>query len=336
MKTINKVAVTGITGHIGYVLAKQLVDRGYDVRGIVRNLVLAKAMPWIADLKIDLAQADMTDQKAMEAALEGQDGFFQVAGVFSVTSEHPDQEVVQKNIAGAESTLRAALATGIKKVIYTSSLATIGPCAKPNESRDESNWNDRTKEHYAKSKVLSERKAWEIATNSNLNLITVLPATMIGPDFHKLNPSLGLIKTGIMGQYPMVPPLNFNFVDVRDVAGAQIRLFENSHAQGRYILANQSFWLTEVLKMMNQIDPNIPLPNKEMPVWFAKTFPLIDFIQHLFTQTPRRMMRGFVKEYVGRYQVITSDKMSRELGWAPRNFRSTLEDTLRWFEKVKV
>jgi dihydroflavonol-4-reductase len=336
MEIKKKIAVTGITGHLGFVLASQLIEKGYIVRSIVRDINKANKMSWIAKLPVEFVHADMTDQKAMENALEGVDGLFHVAAVFDVTSNNPQKDVIEKNIKGAESTLNAAAKMNVPKVIYTSSLAAVGTSKKINEWRDESNWNDKSYEPYARSKALSEQKAWEIAKRYNINLVTTLPATMLGPHFHRLNPSLGLIKAGLKGEFPMVPPIDFNFVDVRDVADAHIRLFESNKSNGRYILANQTLSILELLNIMKQIKPEISEPKNQMPLWFAKIFPIIDSLSHLITRQPRKMTSGFVKEYVGRHHAIRSDKMKKELGWNPRDLRVTLQDTIQWFEQIGI
>jgi dihydroflavonol-4-reductase len=278
----------------------------------------------------------MTDQEAMEEALEGMDGLFHSAAVFDVTSRNPDRDVVQQNIGGTERTLSAAVANNVRKVIYTSSLAAVGTSRTPDEWRDESNWNDQSPEHYARSKALSERKAWAIARRFQLDLVTALPATMLGPAFHKLNPSLGLIQSGLMGEFPLAPRIHLNFVDVRDVADAHIRLYESDRARGRYILANETLSALEVLRTMKQMRPEISIPQRQMPLWLARIFPVMDSLSHHFTHQPRRMTSGFMKEYAGKYQAVRSDRMKEEFGWSPRDFRLTLEDTIRWFEQATI
>jgi dihydroflavonol-4-reductase len=146
----------------------------------------------------------------------------------------------------------------------------------------------------------------------------------------------GLKGFSYEGEFPMAPPIDFNFVDVRDVAGAQIRLYESKLAGGRCIVANQTLSVLEMLKMMKQMRPEISIPKRQMPIWFARIFPFIDSFSHFFTRQPRTMTMGFVKEYVGRHHAIRSDKMKKEFGWSPRDFRLTLEDTIRWFEQERI
>jgi nucleoside-diphosphate-sugar epimerase len=336
MMSTSRVAVTGITGHLGFVLASQLIERGYAVRAVVRDIKRVQNMGWITQLPIELARADMTDQKAMEEALSGMDGLFHVAGVFDVTSQDPVRDVIQKNIKGAERTLMAAVVKNVRKVIYTSSVAAVGTSQRVDEWRDESNWNDNSPEPYARSKALAERKAWEIATQFKLNLVTALPATILGPQFHKLNPSLGLIESGLMGKFPMAPPIDFNIVDVRDIAAAHIKLYESNRAKGRYILANQTLSVLKVLMLIKEIRPQVSVPKKQMPLWLARIFPAVDWLSHFLTHKPRQMTMGFVKEYVGRHHAIHSKKMENQFGWSPRDFRATLEDTIGWFEQIQM
>src|ERR1700755_314885 len=91
---------TGVSGHLGFVLARELKQRGYEVRGSVRHKAKLTETPWLEALGIEIVEADVTDREAMEKALEGVDGLFQVAAVFNVAAKDPEREVIRPNVAG--------------------------------------------------------------------------------------------------------------------------------------------------------------------------------------------------------------------------------------------
>jgi dihydroflavonol-4-reductase len=142
---------------------------------------------------------------------------------------------------------------------------------------------------------------------------------------------LNLVGTGLAGGFPMAPPIDFAFTDVRDVADVHLKLYQSPAAQGRYLASGPVLSVPQLLAAITQQRPAVTIP-KTMPVWFARLFPMIDALQHAVTRKPRQMRSGFVAEYVGRHHALCTDKLQREIGWSPRPFEQTLRDTIGWFE----
>jgi dihydroflavonol-4-reductase len=329
----DSIALTGITGHLGFVLAKQLVDRGYRIRAIVRDKEQALGRPWLAGLPVEIVQGDIRDQKAMERLLEGVEGLFHVAAAFNVTARNAETNVVKHNLDGTHATISAAIRNKLKRVVYTSSVAAVGTSQNAQETRDESFWNNRSPEPYARSKALSEKLAWDLAGDSGLNLVTALPGAILGPDFHRLNPTLQLIQSAMAGKLPLAPPIDFSFADVRDVAQAHVQLFEDETASGRYLLSGETLRIVEVMREMKQLRADLKITSKEMPEWFAAIFPYFDAALSVVTGT-RQMTSGFVREYVGRCHVLSCSRAKNKIGWNPRPLRETLRDTMDWFDRT--
>ena len=162
-------------------------------------------------------------------------------------------------------------------------------------------------------------------------MIAVLPGALLGPGFNRLTPTLGLVKTALDNGFPMAPPIDFAFTDVRDVAAAHIGLYRSATAEGRYLACGATLSVLQLLALIQHERPDTAIP-REMPVWFARLFPAIDAVRHAVTKQPRQMRRGFVAEYVGRHHVLRSDRLRREIGWSPRAFELTLHDTIAWLE----
>jgi len=323
------VAVTGASGHLGSVLAHQLLNVGYRVRAVVRSADRLQDMPWVQGAGLDVAEADLTDWAATDKALAGVESVFHAAAAFDVT-QLSAAELCRINVGSTENVLRACAKRGVGRIVITSSAAAVGTSGQHREVRDESVWNDHTREPYAHSKVEAERRAWELSGELGLSLVAVLPGAMLGPGFHRLTPTLEMIDGAIKNAFPMLPPIDFAFTDVRDVANAQIRLYE-SGSSGRYLVAGPTMTFRALLEEVHQLRPDIEVP-KEMASWFASVLPVLDAVSHVLTRAPRTIRSGFVAEYVGRSHVLSTEKAAREIHWSPRPIAITLADTLTWLD----
>lgn len=323
------VAVTGASGHLGSVMAHRLLQVGYRVRAVVRSADHLQNAPWVQGAGLDVAEADLTDLAATEKALAGVEGVFHAAAAFDVTRLSA-VELCRVNVGSTENVLRACAKHGVGRIVITSSAAAVGTSGPHRKVRDESVWNDHTREPYARSKVKSERRAWEISGELGLSLVSVLPGAMLGPGFHRLTPTLEMVRGAIENAFPMLPPIDFAFTDVRDVANAQIRLYE-SRTSGRYLVAGPTLTFHALLEEVHQLRTDVKVP-KEMAPWFARVLPVLDAASHFLTRAPRTIRSGFVAEYVGRSHVLSMERAGREIQWSPRSLAITLADTLSWMD----
>lgn len=329
---MKKVLVTGVTGHLGFVMAKLLKARGYEVRAGVRDVERAKGISAITELDIPLVHVDLMEQPSIEKALRGVDGFFQIAAVFKLNSKDPKKEVVTPNIEGTRNAIRASAITGVKRVIYTSSIAAIGATSPRVPAPDENDWNDASVEPYAISKTLSEKEAWRMAKELGVDLVTILPGTIIGRDFHQPTDSLKLLVDVLKNQVPFALPMSLSYVDALDVAEAHLMAYENPNAKGRYVATSDTLSVSEVLATIKALRPHVKTSEKVMPHWFVHLLPALDALKHYFTGAPRSLSRAVVVEYLGKEQRFGSTRLADEFGWSPRRFADSIEETLLWIE----
>lgn len=327
---MKRVVVTGANGHLGYSLVKLLKERDYSVRATVRDLKDTKKIANLQALGVETMEADLTDPRSLERALEGMEGLFQVAANFNLNARDPEREVIRVNVDGTRNVLEAAARAGIQKVIYTSSVASVGTIAPGENPLDESNWNDAAVEPYAISKTRSERLAWELSRSLGLNLVTILPGTIIGPDFYRLTSSLEIMRELIKGKIPMALPMELSYVDVRDVALAHILAFENPGASGRYIATNRTLPISGVIEMVRDCYPGLKASSKTMPAWVARMLPALDWITHRLTGAPRQMKSETMREYLNRSQSYSLERIHSDLGWSPRPVEKSIQETIDW------
>jgi len=167
---MEKVLVTGANGHLGFHIVSELVKRGYDVRASLRDINNPRKTNKLKDLGVEIVYADLLDRASLVKAMQGCDGLFQVAAGFKVHSNDMMQDVWRPAMDGTENALRAAHESGIKKVIYTSSVAAVG-VTDDGVARDEQIWNDQAQEFYARAKNEAEKLAWKLKHELSLNLV---------------------------------------------------------------------------------------------------------------------------------------------------------------------
>ena len=329
---MDTVLVTGANGHLGYNLTQQLVERGYRVRAGVRDFTSKTKTRDLVTLGAEITHVDITRPETLSAAMKDVQGLFHVAAVYETISRNPGRDVKQPTIVGTINTLQAAHAAGVQKVVLTSSATTVGNDASLAAPLDESRWNKDAIEPYVQAKTSAEQWAWEFATRNHFNLVAILPSAMIGPGFRRHTPTTRIFEELLRNRVPVVLPLGFSFVDVRDVATAHVLAYENPTAAGRYIASARFCELAELFTLVRNVDPTVVIPTRRLPERLLPVVPLLDWIGHRFAGTPRAISCAFVKEYGHHEAHFTSARAERELGWMARDFSVSVRDTLSWIK----
>lgn len=324
------VLVTGANGHVGNMLVRRLVEKGYRVRASVRDPNDAEKTRPLRDLGVELVAADLMKPETLRPAAEGVDGLFQVAAVYQTHAKDPQREIIEPSITGGMNMLRAAHAAGVKRVVFTSSVAAIGSNAPAEKPLTEEDWNDDAKNPYFYAKTEAERRAWAFSKEKNLPLVVINPGAIIGPGFYRHTPSTQAFEMLLRDKLPMVLPVGFTFVDVRDVAEAHVLAYENPYASGRYLAVDHFCSMLELMAAAKEIDPKLKIPTMAAPAWSLGLIAGFDWLGNKITGAPRLVTRAMVAEVGGKYQRASSAKIRRELGWLPMPFRRSLADTLAW------
>ena len=327
------VLVTGANGHVGYTLTKILVERGYNVRASVRNKNDPKLVSHLDSLDIELVEMDLMDPESIESAMQNIEGLFQVAAVYQSWAKNPDEDIINPSIIGGINALKAANNAGIKKVVFTSSTAAVGRSGPNGKALNENDWNLKSKHPYSYAKTEAERRAWEYAKEVNMNLVVINPTAVIGPYFHRHTPSTILFDKLLKGELRVLPPQTFGYVDVRDVALGHVKAYENNNAEGRHILCTKCLDGFELMDLIQELEPELKLPNKIAPMWQMQIFARWQATRALFGYTPL-ISPETVKEYMGKITNYDSSKAKNVLGWNPMELKDSLRDTLSWIKQT--
>eukprot|EP00340_Litonotus_pictus_P007042 CAMPEP_0170519956 /NCGR_PEP_ID=MMETSP0209-20121228/5175_1 /TAXON_ID=665100 ORGANISM="Litonotus pictus, Strain P1" /NCGR_SAMPLE_ID=MMETSP0209 /ASSEMBLY_ACC=CAM_ASM_000301 /LENGTH=289 /DNA_ID=CAMNT_0010805959 /DNA_START=20 /DNA_END=886 /DNA_ORIENTATION=+ len=263
METKPKVLVTGVTGFLGSWVLKYLIEEGkYSVRGTVRNVNdqerLAPFKKAFGDQidQVELVSAELNDEKALAEAVKGCTYVFHVASPLPAVQPKDENEVIVPAVNGVKFVMQAAVASGVKRVILTSSCTNINTYDSTPEV-DETTWSTSIIDKlipYYKSKLLAEKAAWEIyeANKGKIELVAINPAAIIGPPITTKGFFSGdFIKAVLVGAIPEVPFTYYNWTDVRDVARTHINALEGKDGN-RYISAGDNYSIAEVAEMIKK------------------------------------------------------------------------------------
>ena len=332
---MKNVLVTGANGHVGYMLTRLLVEQGYRVRAGVRGVQDEAKTGRLRKLGVELHEIDLLQPETLVPAAAGVDGLFQVAAVFRMWAADPQREIIDPSVIGGVNMLRAAREAGVKKVVFTSSIAAVGYESPDRRPLTEADWTGPSRLPYIRAKTEAERAAWEYAKQSGLNLVVVNPGTVLGPGFYRHTPSTSIIDAILRQNYPAAPPFGTSFVDVRDVARGQLAAYENDKAEGRYLLTNGPYVsMADLMQIVHEIIPSIKPSRGELPAWALQSGVFFDWLSHIFTRRPRSLTRDFIHEMMHRYVCFSHEKATHDLGWEPMDLKTTVRDTIVWMREV--
>jgi dihydroflavonol-4-reductase len=318
--------VTGATGLVGSAVVRALLRTGRRVRVLARPNSNRRNL---ADLAVEVAEGSLEDIGSLARAVAGCRFVYHVAADYRIWVPDP-APMFRANVQGTRDLLTAAVEAGVERVVYTSSVATLG--LVPGGSADET--TPSTAEDmigpYKRSKFEAEEVAREFARERRLPVVIVNPSTPVGPGDIKPTPTGRLIVEAARGQMPAFVDTGLNIVHVDDVAAGNLAAAEKGRIGERYILGGENMSLAQILaavsRQVGRRPPRLRLPHTVLlPVAFgAEVAARLTGREPFVTLDGVRMSRK--KMY------FTSDKASRELGYKPRPACEAIADAVGWFK----
>ena len=322
-----KALVTGATGFIGAAVARALSSAGWQVRVLVRG---GSDRSNLGALPVEVVEGDLADLSSLERALEGCAGLFHVAADYRLGARDPTP-LYRTNVDGTRNILNAARTAGVPRIVYTSSVATIGipSDGSPGEERTPVALSNMIG-HYKRSKYLAEEVARE-AVQSGMSVVIVNPSTPVGPGDIKPTPTGQLVLDAARGRMPAYVDTGLNVVHVDDVAAGHLLAFERGRAGERYILGGEDMTLQTILaqiaRLVGRTPPRVRLPYAAvLPVaYLAEAFARVSGRSGRVTLEGVRMSR--------KRMFFSSAKAAGELGYRWRPPLEAFEDAVRWFRE---
>ena len=321
-----KAFVTGATGFLGSHVARVLADQGADLRLLVRSTSNLKNL---TGLKAETATGDLRDAVSLEKAISGCDTVFHVAADYRLWVRDPN-EMYRSNVGGTRALLEAARKNGVRRVVYTSSVATIGfrSDGQPADEDSPVSLTDMIG-HYKRSKFMAEQLAME-AGRSGMQVVTVNPTTPVGEQDVKPTPTGRIVLDFLKRKFPAYVETGLNLVDVRECAQGHVAALEKGRPGERYILGGQDLTLKQILDKLGQIT-GLPSPKIKLPYLFAFAAGVVDeAVTGLLLRREPRATVDTVR--MGKKKMFASSaKAERELGWKIVPVDVALRRAVDWF-----
>ena len=320
--------VTGGNGFVGSALVRLLLGRDHQVRVLVRS---GSDRRNLERLDIDLVEGDLTDAASLRRAVKGCSHLFHVAADYRLWIPDPER-MYRTNVDGSRDLLRAAADAGAGRMVYTSSVATLGI------NRDRSPADETTPVgladmvgHYKRSKFLAEQAVWELVQEQGLPVVIVNPSTPIGPRDVKPTPTGRIIVDALRGKIPAYVDTGLNVAHVDDVAAGHLLAFERGEPGRRYILGGENLSLRAILGIIcdyaGLAPPRLRLPhNAVYPfAWLAEQWARVSGKEPFATVDGVKMSKKFM--------YFSSALAQQTLGYEARPARDAIEDAIDWFRE---
>ena len=320
-----KAFVTGATGFIGASIVRELLKDGCEVRVLARP---GSDRRNLAGLDIEIREGDLSDREALIAALSGCQTLFHAAADYRLWTRSP-QAMYDVNVKGTENILAAALAAGLERVVYTSSVGTLGNPGDgtPGTETTPVDFSQMVGD-YKKSKFLAERAA-ESYLEKGLPLVIVNPSTPVGPMDIKPTPTGKIIVDFLNGKMPAYLDTGLNLMDVEACARGHILAAKNGRVGEKYILGNQNLTLAGIFAMLSGIT-GLKAPRVRLPY-----YPILlaayanQALSALTGREPLIPLAGV--QMAAKFMYFDPTKAVTELGLPLTPVEASLERAVAWF-----
>ena len=326
-----KAFVTGATGFLGSHVARALAEQGAELRLLVRP---TSDLGNIEDLNSDRVVGDLRDAASIEKALSGCDVVFHVAADYRLWVRDPG-EMYRSNVEGTRSLLEAARKQGVRRIVYTSSVATMGftsgSHSKNGHMTDEESPVSLADMigHYKRSKFMAEQVAVD-AARSGVDVVIVNPTTPIGERDIKPTPTGRIVVDFLKRKFPAYVETGLNLVDATECARGHVQALEEGRSGERYILGGENLTLKEILDRLAAIT-GLPSPTVKVPYIVALAGGI--FYEMVTGRLLGREPRATIDEVrmSRKTMFVSSAKAERELGWRTVPVDGALRRSVEWF-----
>jgi dihydroflavonol-4-reductase len=317
--------VTGATGFVGAAVARALIAAGHEVRVLARP---SSDRRNLSGLDVEVAEGSLEDAASLASAVAGCRCLFHVAADYRLWVPDP-AAMFRANVDGTRALMEAALAAGVERIVYTSSVATLG--LVKNGAADEATPSSEADMigPYKRSKFLAEQAVHELVAGRDLPAVIVNPSTPIGPGDVKPTPTGRIIVEAAKGKMPGYVDTGLNIVHVDDVAAGQLLAAERGVVGERYILGGENLSLADILGEVARVVGRRP-PALKIP--YAVVLPIAAGAEMMARLTGREPFTTLDGVRMSRKKMyFSSAKAMRELGYQPRPARDAIADAIAWF-----
>ena len=319
--------VTGGTGFVGAAVVRRLLAAGHRLRALVRK---GSDRRNLEGLPVELHEGDLCDPRSLATAVHGCRFLFHVAADYRLWCPRP-RDLYAANVDGTRALLLAAAAAGVERVVYTSSVATLGLNADRTPADEQTPTSlPQMIGHYKRSKYLAEEAVREVAHERSLPVVIVNPTAPIGPRDRKPTPTGRMVLDAAAGRMPAYVDTGLNVVHVDDVAEGHWLAFTRGRAGERYVLGGEDLTLRQILHEIAALTgrraPRVRLrPGLLMPLAHVAQA----WARLTGGREPRLCVDGL--RLARKHMCFSSRKAQEELGYHARPAVDALADAIAWF-----
>ncbi|HJU22633.1 MAG TPA: hopanoid-associated sugar epimerase [Casimicrobiaceae bacterium] len=323
------VFLTGGTGFVGSAIARALLADGYRVRALARASSVRRNLE---GLDVEIFEGDVRDAPSLEGAMNGARYVVHAAADYRLWARDPS-EIARTNVEGTRAVMQAALASGVERIVHTSSVATIATLDEGDADETMPLDERAAIGAYKRSKVAAERVVEAMIARDKLPAVIVNPSTPIGPRDIKPTPTGRIIVEAARGRVPAFVDTGMNLVHVDDVGRGHVAALVRGRIGERYILGGENVplraMLAEIARLSGRRAPRVKLPRGPL-------YPLATVAEALarFTSREPLLTRDGLRMSEHR-MFFTSAKAQRELGYRARPYGEALRDAVEWFRDAR-
>jgi dihydroflavonol-4-reductase len=320
--------VTGATGFVGAAVVRALLARGVPVRVLARP---GSDRRNLAGLPLDVAEGSLEDSASLARAVAGCRSLFHVAADYRLWVPDP-KAMYRTNIDGSRELLRAAAAAGVERIVYCSSVATLGLVDGGIADEDTPSGLESKVGPYKQSKFLAEAEVSRLIRDEGVPAVIVNPSTPVGPGDVKPTPTGRMIVEAASGRMPAFVDTGLNIVHVDDVAAGHLLAHDRGKVGERYILGGENLPLSEILAriaaLVGRKPPTVKLPRTALfPIAVAA-----EAWARLSGSEPFVTVDGL--KMAAKRMYFSSAKAERDLGYRLRPASEALADAVAYFKAV--
>ncbi len=323
-----RVLVTGATGFVGAAVARALIHAGHDVRLLVRPTADQRN---IRDFPAEISYGDVVDLASLQRATAGCRQVYHVAALYKLWIRHR-QDMYLSNVTGTENVLKAARGCGVEKIVYTSSVATLGL------PRDGSSGDEETPValsemvgDYKRSKYLAEQIVLRYV-REGLPVVIVNPSTPVGVADIKPTPTGKIIVDFLNGKIPAYVDTGLNIVDVDDVAKGHLLAAAQGRIGEKYILGNENLTLRQLFALLSDLT-GLAAPRFKAPYLLSLGVAYLDAAAARLIPGREPFVPPVGVRLSKKKMFFTPAKAIRELGIPQTPVREALAKAVRWFSQ---
>ena len=324
-----KSLVTGANGFVGSAVARYLLAAGHEVRTLVRPDSDRRNLK---ELPVEIAEGDLRDVSSLKRAVKGCENLFHVAADYRLWVPNP-AIMYDINVQGTKALILAGAEVGMTRMVYTSSVATLG-LKTNNQPADEETPSDLATivGHYKRSKFLAEQVVRELVYQHQLPLVIVNPSTPIGPRDVKPTPTGRIVLDTLRGKMPAYVDTGLNVAHVDDIAQGHLLAYQHGKAGQRYILGGDNMTLLEILQTIDEITGK-PTKRRRLPVKLMLPIAhALEVIAKITRIEPRATVDSV--QMAKKKMFFSSTKAEQELGYQHRPAREAIRDAIEWFRRM--